>query len=195
VRENILTNFNLPNLVDLTLNTYPNGAGKIHISTLEPEQYPWYGVYFNGVPVKIEAIADSGYHFKKWGTNGLIGDTLNPVFLDTLDASTVNFDAYFEQDTLTIGLNSVVNKAANFTLYPNPAKSTLVLRYNGTAPFTNLSLQVADLTGRIIQQQNMLNVSTTNNIDISQLAGGVYVLRLFNGAQFIQQFRFVKLAE
>lgn len=195
VRQNILTNFNLPNTVDLTLNIYPNGAGKIHISTIEPKQYPWLGVYFNGLPIKIEAIADSGYHFKKWGTNGLIGDTLNPVFLDTLDAFTINFDAYFEQDTLTIGLNPEVNKVASFTLYPNPAKSTLVLRYNGTTPFTNLSLQVADLTGRIIQQQNMLNVSTTNSIDISQLAGGVYILRLFNGLQFIQQFRFVKLAE
>jgi hypothetical protein len=70
-----------------------------------------------------------------------------------------------------------------------------MLRYNGTTPYANLSLQIADLTGRNILQQNMVNAATNTTIDISSLAGGVYVLRLYNGTENIQQFRFVKLAE
>jgi hypothetical protein len=194
VRENILSNFDLPNTVNLTLNVHPAGAGKIHISTIEPTTYPWNGIYFNGVPIKIEAIANEGWVFNHWEDNSLIADTMLAVYNDTLDISVTNFDAYFVIDTTT-GINNQAAKLSNFTLYPNPAKSTLMLRYNGTTPYANLSLQIADLTGRNILQQNMVNAATNTTVDISSLAGGVYVLRLYNGSENIQQFRFVKLAE
>lgn len=194
VREDIVDNFNLPNQVDLTINVYPAGAGKIRISTIEPTTYPWQGIYFNGVPVKIEAIANTGYFFTNWADNGLVSDTLAPVFNDTLDISTINFDAYFGVDSLT-GINTQATKFANFTVYPNPAKSNLTLRYSGTTPYTNLSFQIVDLTGRLVQQQNMVNVANTTTIDINQLTGGVYILRLSSGTNQLQQFRFVKLAD
>lgn len=194
VRNDIKENFDLPNTVNLTLNVHPPGAGKIRISTIEPATYPWNGIYFNGVPVKIEAIGNEGWVFNHWEENSLLTDTLSAVFNDTLDISVINFDAYFVIDTTT-GVNNQAAKLANFTLYPNPAKSTLMLRYNGTTPYTNLSLQITDLTGRTILQQNTVNAATNTTVDIRNLTGGIYVIRLFNGSEFIQQFRFVKLAE
>ena len=32
--------------------------------------YPWQGVYFQGVPIKLEAIPNTGYTFKEWRING-----------------------------------------------------------------------------------------------------------------------------
>ncbi|UPT68940.1 MAG: T9SS type A sorting domain-containing protein [Sphingobacteriales bacterium JAD_PAG50586_3] len=194
VREDIVTNFDLPNTVNLTLDVHPAGAGKIHISTIEPTTYPWSGVYFNGVPVKIEAIANQGFLFNHWEANSLITDTLAAVYNDTLDISNIQFDAYFVIDTTT-GINTQAANLANFTLYPNPAKSTLMLRYNGSAPYANIALQITDLTGRHILQQNMVNAAINTTVDIGSLAGGVYILRLQNSTGNIQQFRFIKLAE
>jgi hypothetical protein len=41
---------------------------------------PWYGIYFMGNPIKIEAIPDQGFRFKQWlgveATNNPL--TLNP---------------------------------------------------------------------------------------------------------------------
>lgn len=67
VRNHIESNFNLVKQVDITLDVFPAGAGKIQISTVSPATYPWKGVYFDGVPVKITAIANPGYSFLHWG--------------------------------------------------------------------------------------------------------------------------------
>lgn len=49
--------------VDVTLDVYPVGAGKIKISTIVPDSLPWTGVYFNGNPVKLTALPNPGYEF------------------------------------------------------------------------------------------------------------------------------------
>ena len=96
----------------------PKVPGKFRSALLHPDEYPWQGVYFNGLPMKIEAIANEGFNFLNWGDNGLIDDTLNAVFLDTLNTNTVSFDAYFED--LTVSVPSI-EKPEGFSLYPNPA--------------------------------------------------------------------------
>ncbi len=62
VRNHIQSNFSLPNQVEVSLNVYPAGAGKIKISAIAPEEYPWEGIYFNGIPIRIEAIPNEGFH-------------------------------------------------------------------------------------------------------------------------------------
>lgn len=73
-RNVIQNHFNLSGQVTLTLNVQPAGAGRIHISTIEPSEneYPWTGVYFRGVPVKITAVENPGYTFVNWQSNALI---------------------------------------------------------------------------------------------------------------------------
>lgn len=65
-REDVKEYFDLPNEVNLRLQTYPIGAGKIQISTIEPEELPWEGVYFNGVPVRLTIKPNPGYNFQHW---------------------------------------------------------------------------------------------------------------------------------
>jgi len=97
VSNHILTNFNLPKQVTITLDVVPQGAGKIKISTVKPSVYPWTGKYFDGVPVSIEAIANAGFTFVNWDTNSLITSLSNSVFSDTLTSS-VTFRANFQTD-------------------------------------------------------------------------------------------------
>lgn len=95
VRSHLKSNFNLAKTVTVTLNVDPPGSGTIRISTIKPDGYPWIGTYFDGVPVKIEALPNPGYAFANWDINALVKDAANPVFLDKLTRSAV-FKAHFQ---------------------------------------------------------------------------------------------------
>ncbi len=72
VRSQIVNEFNLVKQVSVTLNVQPANAGYIKISTIVPETLPWTGVYFDGVPVQITAVANPGYTFSNWQNNNII---------------------------------------------------------------------------------------------------------------------------
>ncbi len=95
VRNHIQSNFSLTSQVDVTLDVYPAGAGKIKISTIIPTTLPWTGVYFNGNPVEITAIPNIGYEFAYWDTNAIFNmiDTNISVVLN-INTSTL-FKAVF----------------------------------------------------------------------------------------------------
>lgn len=188
VRNHMLTNFNLPNLVDVTLDVYPEGAGTIHISTIAPDEYPWQGVYFNGVPVKIEAIANEDYSFLNWGENGLIADTLNPVFLDTLNTTSVSFDAYFEYLATDI---AKIEKQSYFILYPNPASDFVLIR--SSLPFgKDATYQVMDIEGRSIVKGTLTNEKKEARINVSMLPSSIYIIKINEPDKNTQVLRFVK---
>lgn len=97
-REVIQNHFSLNGQVSFSLDVYPAGAGRIHISTIEPgeNEYPWSGIYFQGVPVKLTAIPNPGYTFSHWSPNSVLS-SMN--YSDTLTITpTVNaaFIAWFE---------------------------------------------------------------------------------------------------
>jgi hypothetical protein len=189
VRNHIQSNFSLPNQVDLTLNVYPEGAGKIQISTITPDEYPWQGVYFNGLPVKIEAIANEGFNFLYWGNNGLIDDILNPVFLDTLNTNAVSFDAYF--DDLIASVPSI-EKPDGFSVYPNPANSILYLKSKDNLS-GDLQYQIIDVNGRVVKEGRLAGGNNQSIIDIKAVPSSVYLLRIFNSNGLMEQIRFVKI--
>jgi len=96
--RNILQDYyGLAGQVNITLDVQPAGAGRIHISTIEPSEaeYPWSGVYFNGVPVKLTAIPNPGYTFNNWSPNSAIpGGSINPI-LEMNFTTDLNFTANF----------------------------------------------------------------------------------------------------
>ncbi len=69
VRNQIVNEFALVKKVNVNLDVFPANAGYIKISTIVPETLPWTGVYFDGVPVKITAVANPGYTFQHWEAN------------------------------------------------------------------------------------------------------------------------------
>lgn len=91
VRGNIVSNFSLVGQVDVTLNVFPEGAGRIKISTIVPDFLPWTGVYFNGNPVEIVAIANPGYDFLHWDANSVL---LSPNLNDTINVDITSSDLF-----------------------------------------------------------------------------------------------------
>lgn len=107
VRDQIVTEFNLVKKVDVTLDVFPAGAGYIKISTIVPENLPWTGVYFDGVPVKITAVANPGYTFQNWEANltlpsaALLQESVNYNISDN-DLFKAVFVGTLVENTLTI---------------------------------------------------------------------------------------------
>jgi hypothetical protein len=189
VRNHIQTGFGLANQVSVTLNVLPEGAGTIRISTVEPESYPWNGIYFNGVPVTIEALPEEGFAFINWDSNNLISDTLNAVFNDTLNAETAYFTAHFANTT------SIHNLALSkgFSLYPNPAKEVLIVQNLGFSIIENLKYQVSNTNGEIVKNGVLQNLTTGSTIHIQTLPSGVYQLVLLSSKGIVERLRFVKI--
>ena len=191
VRQHIRSNFNLPNQVNLTLNVHPEGAGKIHISTIEPSEYPWQGIYFNGVPIKIEAIPNPGYIFANWGANPLIANILNAVYLDTLDTYNTTFDAYF--DVYDLGIDEKEIATSMFSLYPNPAVNSVTIFNKSEKSNEDLYYEIIDLTGRTLLKGNLSGNSKETTIDLMHLPKSIYIVRLKNENSNLGELKFVRL--
>jgi hypothetical protein len=189
VRQHIKNNFNLPNIVNLQLNVYPEGAGKIHISTIEPDTYPWQGYYFNGVPIKIEAIANPGYQFSYWGPNAIITNGLNPVFLDTLDLFSVTFNAYFEEHGLGIEEQET---SKLLELFPNPATESVQLKRGESLQKTPFTYRIIDLNGRT-QIEGKIENEAIVTLNILSLKRGVYVVQFLTEDGMMEERKLVKL--
>jgi hypothetical protein len=117
-RNVVQSHFTLTGQVTYTLDVQPAGAGRIHISTIEPseQEYPWNGVYFKGVPVKITAVANPGYSFDHWSPNSLFAsNNLNQV-LDITPTVNAAFTAWFTGSNET-------NPIEISELMPNPENS------------------------------------------------------------------------
>jgi len=102
-RKQFMTYFALTDTVKVTLNVNDTVMGKIKINSLYIDKnlirnnnlvYPWTGVYFNGNPINIEAIAYPGYKFSHWNLiNDTVNHTIKNISSDTLIV------AYFVEDT------------------------------------------------------------------------------------------------
>ena len=73
-RLHINQSLNLQGQRTVQLDVYPPSTGKINISTITPDFYPWNGVYHGGCPVNITAIPDSGFTFSHWENNPIINN-------------------------------------------------------------------------------------------------------------------------
>jgi hypothetical protein len=174
--------------VNLTLDVHPEGAGKIHISTITPDNYPWQGVYFNGVPIKIEAIANEGYNFLYWAPNGLLSDTLNPVFQDVLDTYEISFEAYFEEIATNV---PAMKDPPGISIYPNPAKDILNIRNNKIQE--DFHYEIIDVNGRSVLEGFLAGGNSAYTIPIISISPSVYLIRITDkeGKEF--KSRFIKI--
>lgn len=68
-RQEIIEHFSLAGEANVWLNAQGNGS--IRISTIEVDAFPWEGVYFQGVPLTIEAMPAPGYRFAGWDNPAL----------------------------------------------------------------------------------------------------------------------------
>jgi hypothetical protein len=105
VRNQIVSEYALVKQVDVTLNVSPAGAGYIKISTIVPMTLPWTGVYFDGNPVVITAVANPGFVFNSWIGNSIIPvDSLGNISLNMNINVDENFTALFSGISVPLAL-------------------------------------------------------------------------------------------
>jgi len=91
-----------------------------------------------------------------------------------------NFELVFQ--TLSSGYETT--RLATIQVFPNPAKANLQI--NVPEGFENATITIGNLVGKTIKVYT--TTSTHTNIDISELASGMYVLRIeANGTQFTKK--------
>jgi hypothetical protein len=177
VRNHLESNFNLGNQVDVVLDVHPAGAGTIKISTIQPDEYPWNGIYFNRVPIQIEALPNPGFQFSHWDNNGLIEQLTNSLFLDTLDTTSIQFDAYFAVSTASTDELSIEQ---NLVIYPNPMKEKVTVVLPTVVNEERVRCAVRDLSGRTLFDLEYSNKQSSLEIDTHSLSGGIYVIEVMN---------------
>jgi len=187
VRDDIEWNFSLPQQVDVELDVIPSGAGHINISTISPETYPWNGIYFDGVPIKVEAVNHPGWLFAYWESDPLIADVLDNEFYDTLSASSAQFRAHFTADL------SAVNGTdkSGFFLYPSPADEEIFLEIPDGFDVSGKRFEIVDLNGRSLAVGILDNSEDKIRIPIGTLEDGMYFFRLADDAETVN-LRFLK---
>ncbi|MFN0201414.1 MAG: lamin tail domain-containing protein [Bacteroidia bacterium] len=96
-RDHLRNHFQLIKNTDVTLAVNPPGAGYIKISTLTipTDSLPWTGIYFDGVPVSVTAVANYGYQFTSWTNNPFISSPQNQGFTANITTNSTNFTANF----------------------------------------------------------------------------------------------------
>jgi len=87
---------------------------------------------------------------------------------------------------------SFKNSGSQFSIFPNPVKETVFVQVTATKS-EMITIHVADMMGRILQQE-IMNVSVGNNsfsINASSLKSGTYLL-LVKSMDGVQQKQFIK---
>lgn len=114
-RLHLNQSLNLQGQKNIQLDVSPSNSGKINISTVTPENYPWNGVYHGGCPINITAIPDSGFTFSHWENNPIInnmGVHEQPEIIGANLNSNYTFKAFFTACDIAIDV-SIENVGEN----------------------------------------------------------------------------------
>lgn len=79
-------------------------------------------------------------------------------------------------------LDGRIEKAISLKVYPNPAVNSINLSLPGQVNGIS-TVQITDAKGMLVMQKQILN--TIQNIDVSRLANGVYMIKVLNGSNVI----------
>ena len=113
-RDNVRTQFgsSYQNL-NLTVNVSDPNLGYVKVNSINivpttdgisANPYPWTGIYFQNVPLKLTAIAKSGSRFLRWeDSNGIV--STNPEVNITPGNSTLSYKAFYEESALPVVLS------------------------------------------------------------------------------------------
>ena len=91
----------------------------------------------------------------------------------------MNTPAFFAIDNFndqTVSIESI-NNELSFSIYPNPTQGNLTIQLESTVN----SLQIIDVTGKIIMTENNLTVGN-NFINLESLKAGMYFIKLTNNS-------------
>lgn len=174
IREHIQNEFSLPKQVPIELSIDNPSKGRIQLNSIRIKERDWTGIYFETVPITLEAIPEEGYVFDHWsgtfnGTESSI--TINPILNTQLTA-------HFRVETTTsidkINTNHLIK------ISPNPFQNNLMIQ---SELLNNYKVQIdlLDLFGRRIQSNLLVESKQLDDqfqVILPSLSSGVYWLQI-----------------
>ena len=95
----------------------------------------------------------------------------------------------FHQSKLTVtAINDIRVSDIEIKVYPNPTSDFVTVHFSKVTEKPTYLL--FDLSGRLLEQKNI--ESTDVKIDMTNFAGGSYILKLNSGQQPLQSFKIIK---
>lgn len=169
VRQHVVTRFGLGGTYPLTVDTPNPSRGSVKVNGLlvdgdlpgvanPASPYPWSGVYFQGIPVRIEAVAKPGYRFAGWV--GQPGGT--PAVMEPNLASAATFTALFEPIAPSLPIHAWNHEATPGHLQPSftvggatltatPAPGSTIERNTASQGFPTAHLRVNNPLGTTLR--------------------------------------------
>lgn len=131
------------------------------------------------IPDSLITLGDSIPAFAKIHLGNIICDTVphigQRILVDDLSFLYTPLDVPF------------TDKESAIVIYPNPAGSTLNIKTQDMP--SNTTFEICSVTGQLLSMPQLL--SAHNNIDIQNLAKGLYYVKIYTGKEMIVR-RFVK---
>lgn len=152
----------------------------------------WYATYETAFKKYVIERSTDGTNFYTIGE--VAGSNLtNYTFTDIAlpNANTVFYrlkliDIDAQESISKIVTVRIANNFSNAQVYPNPAKDKLVVKLQ--QPLTaNSQLIIADISGRMVMQQQVAGGSNTIKLYINQLPAGRYFIKIVNSTELINQ--------
>jgi hypothetical protein len=161
-RLHLNQSLNLQGQKNIQLDVSPPSSGKINISTVTPENYPWNGVYHGGCPINIKAIPDSGFTFSHWENNPIINN--------------MGSTAHEQPEIIGANLNSNYTFKAFFTTCDNAIDVSI------ENVGENLISNISGATGEVEYQWYANGQPISNDSIIYNPSNGVYKLYINIGS-------------
>lgn len=99
--------------------------------------------------------------------------SVGDIFVVGVDQKSTASGTIGTYSTILKNTNGIIKiEKSDFTIYPNPARSEIVIQIDST--LKDQSIVIYNINGRIEMQQLVLS----NSIDISSLSSGVYILNI-----------------
>ena len=174
-RDHIKSTFNLTSIQNLSLELEDIEMGSIELNdNLLINSTNWTGKYFEGVPVKIVAIAKPGYSFSHWSDESVVIDQnidLNNPELNINLKNFSKFKAHFNLSPLNVENSSFINN-----VYPNPTNESLKVSLKSGLVVEDIYF--VDLSGKALKPKSVLTSNQGLEINVSNLREGIYILEI-----------------
>ncbi|AWM14703.1 leucyl aminopeptidase [Flavobacterium sediminis] len=110
---------------------------------------------------------------------------MDPVYNYNVAKAATGAILHFAIATTALSGNTFDNPL-KVSFFPNPVKDYLNINF-GTLTNKKSNLKIIDSNGRIVLEQNFENPKVVENICITDLSKGMYLVKLGSGDQFIQK--------
>ncbi|MGZ3942289.1 MAG: T9SS type A sorting domain-containing protein, partial [Bacteroidia bacterium] len=148
----------------------------------------------------IERSAD-GFNYKHMAELKGAGTSSSRHDYETLDENPLDGVNYYRLTTIDLnGKADVASSIAvthkahlpSFSVYPNPAKNFMNVDMNNFSSST-VNLDVVDMYGRTVwsSELNTVDGGSKTQIDLSNFAGGMYFVKVYDGSNFYKKSVFV----